>query len=110
MATARVGDIAINYEVQGDGEPLIMINGLADDLTSWAAQTEEFARHYKTIVFDNRGIGGTDKPAGKYTTAQMAADARGLLDALGVERAHVIGTSMGGMIAQEFAINYPERV
>lgn len=110
MATVRIDDIAVNYEIHGDGEPLILINGLADDLTSWAFQTEEFARHYQTIVFDNRGIGGTDKSAGRYTTAQMAADARGLLDALGIQKAHVLGVSMGGMIAQEFAIAYPERV
>ena len=110
MPTARVNDITINYEVHGEGEPLLMINGLADDLTSWAFQTEEFAKHYKTIVFDNRGIGGSDKPAGAYTTAQMAADACGLLDALDIERAHVLGVSMGGMIAQEFALAYPKRV
>ncbi len=73
MATARVGDITINYEVHGEGEPLLMINGLADDLTSWAFQTEAFAKHYRTIVFDNRGIGATDKPAGRYTTAPMRA-------------------------------------
>lgn len=110
MATTRVGDITINFEVHGEGEPLLLINGLADDITAWALQTEEFARHYRTIVFDNRGIGGTDKPAGRYTTAQLAADARGLLDALDIGRAHVLGVSMGGMIAQEFALAYPERV
>ncbi len=110
MPTAQVNNITINYEVHGDGAPLIMINGLADDLTSWAYQTEEFARHFKVVIFDNRGIGGTDKPAGTYTTAEMAADARGLLDHLGIERAHVLGVSMGGMIAQEFALAYPDRV
>lgn len=110
MPTAHANNIAINYEVHGDGESLIMINGLADDLSSWAYQTEEFARHFKVIIFDNRGIGGTDKPAGTYTTAEMAADARGLLDHLGIKRAHVLGVSMGGMIAQEFALAYPDRV
>ncbi len=110
MPIAQANNIAINYEVHGDGEPLIMINGLADDLSSWAYQTEEFARHFKVIIFDNRGIGGTDKPEGKYTTAKMAADACGLLDHLGIERAHVLGVSMGGMIAQEFALAYPDRI
>src|SRR5215831_4658052 len=104
MPTVRVNDITVNYEVAGEGEPLLLINGLADDLTSWAYQLEDFARHYRVISFDNRGVGATDKPAGPYTTAQMAGDARGLLDALGVERAHVLGVSMGGMIAQEFAL------
>src|SRR5207244_9110172 len=102
MPTTRANDITINYEVHGDGAPLLLINGLADDLTSWAYQMEDLAARYRTIVFDNRGIGGTDKPPGPYTTAQMAADARGLVDELGIERAHVLGVSMGGMIAQEF--------
>jgi len=110
MPSVRVDDVTINYEVHGEGVPLLMINGLADDLTSWAYQTEEFARHFKVVIFDNRGIGGSDKPEGPYTTAMMAADARGLLDYLGIERAHVLGVSMGGMIAQEFALAYPERV
>ena len=110
MPTAHANNITVNYEVHGDGEPLIMINGLADDLSSWAYQTEVFARHFKVIIFDNRGIGGTDKPEGAYTTAEMAADACGLLDHLGIERAHGLGVSMGGMIAQEFAIAYPDRV
>ncbi len=110
MPTARVNDITVNYEIYGEGQPLILINGLADDLSSWAFQVQEFAKHYQTIVFDNRGIGGTDKPVGPYTTAQMAADARGLLDALGIQRAHVLGVSMGGMIAQEFALAFPDRV
>jgi 3-oxoadipate enol-lactonase len=110
MPTVRANDITINYEVHGEGPPLLLINGLADDLTSWAYQIDDFKRHYRVIAFDNRGIGGTDKPAGAYTTAQMAADARGLLDAMGLDRAHVLGVSMGGMIAQEFALAYPERV
>jgi len=110
MPTTTANGITINYEVHGDGAPLILINGLADDLTSWAYQLDDFSARYKTIVFDNRGLGGSDKPAGPYTTAQMAADACGVLDALGVERAHVLGVSMGGMIAQEFALAYPERV
>jgi 3-oxoadipate enol-lactonase len=110
MPTTRVNDITVNYEVYGSGEPLLLINGLADDLSSWAYQIDDFKQHYQVIAFDNRGIGNTDKPAGNYTTEQMAADAHGLLDALGIARAHVLGVSMGGMIAQEFAIAYPERV
>ncbi|MDB5077474.1 MAG: alpha/beta hydrolase fold protein [Chloroflexi bacterium] len=110
MPTTKANGITINYEVHGDGSPLLLINGLADDLSAWGYQIDEFAQHYKTIVFDNRGIGGTEKPAGGYTTRQMAADAKELLDALGIERAHVLGVSMGGMIAQEFAIAYPGTV
>jgi 3-oxoadipate enol-lactonase len=110
MPSTQANGMTINYEIHGEGEPLLLINGLADDLTSWAYQIEHFARQYRTIIFDNRGIGGSDKPAGGYTTAQMAADARGLLDALHIERAHVLGVSMGGMIAQEFALAYPDRL
>ena len=110
MPIAQANGITINYEIHGEGEPLLLINGLADDLNSWGYQIEPFAQRYRTIIFDNRGLGGSDKPEGSYTTPQMAADARGLLDALGVERAHVLGVSMGGMIAQEFALAYPDRV
>ncbi len=110
MPTAPANGIELNYEIHGEGEPLLLINGLADDLTSWGYQVPDFEQRYRTIIFDNRGIGGSSKPSGGYTSAQMAADAKGLLDALGIERAHVLGVSMGGMIAQEFAIAYPQAV
>ena len=110
MATARVGDIDVWYEEQGSGHPLLMIMGLATDSTAWAFQLPEFARHYRAIAFDNRGVGRSSKPAGPYSIHQMADDAKGLLDVLGVPRAHVLGVSMGGMIAQELALRHPERV
>ena len=110
MLTTQANGITLNYEVHGAGQPLLLINGLADDLTSWGDQIPDFAARYQTIIFDNRGIGGSDKPPGGYTTADMAADAKGLMDALGIPRAHILGVSMGGMIAQEFAIAYPDAV
>lgn len=110
MPTARANGIALNYEIHGDGEPLLLINGLADDLTAWENQLQDFSQRYLTIIFDNRGSGGSDKPVGSYTTQQMAADAVGLLDVLEIHQAHVLGTSMGGMIAQELAITFPQRV
>src|SRR5690242_7924462 len=110
MPTTHANGIEINYEVYGDGEPLLLINGLADDLSYWGYMIDDLKQHYKVIIFDNRGIGATEKPAGPYTTEQMAADAHGLLDALGIDRVHVLGVSMGGMIAQEFALAYPDRV
>jgi 3-oxoadipate enol-lactonase len=110
MSTVRTGDIDVYYEQHGSGDPLLLIMGLAADSTAWLFQVPEFARHYRTIVFDNRGVGRSAKPAGPYTIHEMADDAAGLLDALDVRRAHVVGVSMGGMIAQELALRHPERV
>ena len=75
------------YEEHGSGDPLLLIMGLAADSTAWMFQVPDFAQHYRTIVFDNRGVGRTSKPAGPYTIHEMADDAAGLLDALDVDRA-----------------------
>jgi len=98
------------YEVRGTGFPLLLINGLGSDRREWLAQVPAFERHFRVIVFDNRGSGESGSPPGPYTTAEMADDAAGLFSFLGVERAHVLGTSLGGMIAQEVALRHPERV
>lgn len=108
--SANINGININYRSQGDGEPLLMISGFGSAQGSWWPQTRIFKKYYRVITFDNRGIGKSDKPAGPYSTKMMAKDAIGLMDHLGIQRAHVLGASMGGMIAQELAINYPERV
>ncbi len=110
MSIVRVGDIEMYYEEHGSGDPLLLVMGLAADSTAWMFQLPDFARHYRTIVFDNRGVGRSSKPAGPYTIHQMGDDAAGLLDALDVRRAHVVGVSMGGMIAQELALRHPARV
>ena len=111
MPRARVGDIEMYYEVHGDGpRTLVMIRGLGSNLCAWYEQTPVFAKQFRTVVFDNRGAGRTDKPDAQYAIAQMAADTRGLMDSLGIRRAALLGISMGGMIAQEFAINYSERL
>jgi 3-oxoadipate enol-lactonase len=110
MSIAKIGSLDIYYEEHGAGEPLLLIMGLAADSTAWMFQVPEFAEKYRTIVFDNRGVGRSSKPAGPYTIHEMADDAAGLLDALDVRRAHVVGVSMGGMIAQELALRWPERV
>jgi 3-oxoadipate enol-lactonase len=110
MPKARVGDIEMYYEEHGRGDPLLLIMGLAADSTAWMFQVPDFAARYRTIVFDNRGVGRSDKPAGPYSIHQMADDAAGLLDVLGIERARVVGVSMGGMIAQELALRHPGRV
>jgi len=110
MSTAKVGDVDLYYEEHGSGDPLLLIMGLAADSTAWLFQVPAFAEHYRTITFDNRGVGRSAKPGGPYTIAGMANDAVRLLDTLGVARAHVVGVSMGGMIAQELALHHPDRV
>jgi len=110
MATANVGDVQLYYEEHGSGDPLLLIMGLAADSQAWMFQVPEFSRRYRTVVFDNRGVGRSSKPPGPYTVAQMAEDAAGLLDVLDIERAHVVGVSMGGMIAQELVLRHPQRV
>jgi len=110
MSTARVGSVELYWEEHGSGDPLLLIMGLAADSRAWMFQIPDFAARYRTIAFDNRGVGRSSKPAGPYTIHQMADDAAGLLDALHIERAHVVGVSMGGMIAQELALRHPARV
>jgi len=110
MSVAKVGTIDLYYDEQGSGDPLLLVMGLAADSAAWMFQVPDFARHHRTIVFDNRGVGRSAKPPGPYTIHEMADDTVGLLDALGIARAHVVGVSMGGMIAQELALQHPDRV
>ena len=110
MSIAKVGAIDLYYDEQGSGDPLLLVMGLAADSAAWLFQVPDFARHYRTIVFDNRGVGRSAKPPGPYTIHEMADDSAGLLDVLGITRAHVVGVSMGGMIAQELALRHPDRV
>ena len=98
------------YEEHGNGFPLLLINGLGSDHLEWLHQLPAFEARFRPVVFDNRGTGLTDVPPGPYTTAQMADDAASLLRALGIPRAHVLGVSLGGMIAQEVALRHPDRV
>src|SRR5580693_6345659 len=110
MPIASVRDIEINYRLEGDGaETIVLINGLADDLETWAAQMDDFlAAGYRVLRLDNRGIGATSKPAGPYSSRMLADDAKALVDALGITGFHLMGVSMGGMIAQEYALSYPQ--
>jgi len=109
MPFATVNDIDIHYRLAGQGEQTIVcINGLADDLETWAFQEEALiTAGYRLLLFDNRGVGKTSKPAGPYSSAMMAEDAKGLVDHLGITGFHLLGVSMGGMIAQEYALAYP---
>lgn len=108
MPIAKVNNVNISYKVEGSGEPLVMISGLGST-GDWKYQSPAFKRHYRVVTFDNRGVGKSDKPAGPYTIKMMAEDTVGLMDYLKIEKAHLLGISMGGMIAQEIALNYPER-
>jgi pimeloyl-ACP methyl ester carboxylesterase len=110
MPFADSAGTRIYWEESGAGEPLLLIMGLGYPHDMWHRTRPVVSAHYRTILFDNRGVGKSDLPPGPYSIAQMAADAAAVLDAAGVEKAHVFGVSMGGMIAQEFALNYPERV
>ena len=98
-------------ELQGGEPALLLIHGLGyAGSWGWRPVLEPLARSFRVIAFDNRGIGGSDQPPGPYSTRMMAEDAVAVLDEAGVERAHVVGTSLGGMIAQELALAAPERV
>jgi pimeloyl-ACP methyl ester carboxylesterase len=104
-------DVALNYEVHGDaGAPLLLISGTGHDLGFWSGQIPHFAAVFRTIVFDNRGVGRSSMPPRGHKLADMADDAARVLDAAGIARAHVMGFSMGGHIAQELTLNHPERV
>ena len=100
----------IAWDSTGDGAPLLLIQGLGYGRWGWEPIMQELAERYRVLRFDNRGIGESDKPAGPYTAAEMATDALQVLDEAGVERAHVVGASLGGMIAQELVVAEPGRV
>lgn len=110
MTFATIGDLEVNYRLEGDGlQTIVLINGLADDLETWADQVPALlGAGYRVLRFDNRGVGRTAKPLGPYTTAMLASDTKQLVDHLGISRFHLLGVSMGGMIAQEYAICYPD--
>ncbi|MGZ4211420.1 MAG: alpha/beta fold hydrolase [Actinomycetota bacterium] len=110
MHMLRSDDAQIAYDIDGEGDPLLLIMGLGADRRMWMLQMPVFTSHYRCITFDNRGVGDSVAPPGPFSMEQMAADALAVLDETGVERAHVLGISMGGAIAQHLALKSPERV
>lgn len=110
MSKIQANGINIHYEIHGAGEPVVLIGGLGGDTFLWFRQVPELSMHFQVIVFDNRGAGESDKPEEPYTIKMFADDTAGLLKALGIGRAHIIGASLGGLIAQEFALDYPAMV
>ena len=111
MPTIKAGDVKLEYYLEGEGPPLLLIRGFTADCSNWGDRfLAPLQERFTCIRFSNRGTGLSDKPAGPTSIRQMAADAAALLDAIGIERAHVFGVSMGGMIAQEIALSHAGRV
>src|SRR6266508_2688181 len=110
MAYAGRDGVKLYWTEAGSGDPLLLIMGLGATHEWWSRLTPVVSPHFRAILFDNRGVGRSDVPQGPYSIPDMAADAAAVLDAAGVESAHVFGASMGGMIAQELALQHPARV
>jgi pimeloyl-ACP methyl ester carboxylesterase len=109
-AAAEASGVRIAWERRGAGEPLLLIHGLGYARWGWEPVVDGLAKSSEVLLFDNRGIGESDAPAGPYSVRLMAEDAVAVLDAAGLERAHVLGTSLGGMVALQVALDRPERV
>lgn len=111
MPTARNGDISLYYESTGAGAPVLLVMGLGMNATAWWRTVPILSdAGLQVLAFDNRGVGRSDRPPGPYSTAMMVDDAIAVLDAAGVQQASVYGISLGGTIAQEIALRYPQRV
>jgi pimeloyl-ACP methyl ester carboxylesterase len=110
MAIAAVNGQQLYYEVHGEGEPLLCVHGLACDTLAWLPQLAAFSAEFRTVIFDNRDVGQSSIADGDYEIADMARDALALADELDLDGFHLLGISMGGAIAQEIALQAPERV
>src|ERR1700677_1315687 len=111
MPLLRAGEIELDYERRGSGPPLLMIMGMSGTTLHWGEPfLSELAEQFELILYDHRGVGSSSRLQGDLTIAQMADDAAALLAALELDSAHVLGISMGGMIAQELALAHPDRV
>lgn len=110
MRSVQTSSITMHYSEAGEGEPLLCIMGITAPGSVWEAHVDEWSKHYRCIMPDNRGVGLSDKPAENYTSAMMADDYATLMDELGIQSAKVIGCSMGSIIAQQLLIRHPEKV
>ncbi len=111
MPYCLANGISINYEIHGkDKPPVVLIGGLGSHIESWSTQIPVYSSKFKVIVFDNRGMGKTDKPDTEYTIEMMADDTISLLDKLNINKSSFVGKSMGGMITQWIGVKYPDRV
>lgn len=110
MPHVETNGIQMYYEERGSGDPLILIMGITAPGAFWEAHASYWEQNYRCIMVDNRGIGRTHKPEGDYSSAMMADDYAGLMDALGIESAKVVGVSMGSIIAQQLCLRHPQKV
>jgi proline-specific peptidase len=110
MGYAEANGIKIFYEISGEGYPVILVHGFGSNRTEWFVQVPSLSEKFKVIIFDNRGTGKSDRPNIPYTMEIFADDIAGLLDHLEIDKVHIIGVSLGGMIVQNFILKYPERV
>jgi len=110
MPRVRIDGVWFNFALEGAGTDLVLIHGLGSDLSIWDAEAAVFAKHHRVTRPDVRGFGGSDKPPGPYSPAMFARDINGLCAACGIGDAHIVGISMGGVIAQRVALDFPQRV
>ena len=108
MPKIAVREVEVNYEEAGTGFPLVLVHGLNGDLTGWVLILPEFSKHYRTVAMDVRGHGATSKPDQPYSIQSFSEDLYEFLKNLGIPKAHIFGLSMGGAIAQQFALDHPE--
>jgi pimeloyl-ACP methyl ester carboxylesterase len=109
QTSCRTG-VSLNYEISGEGDPLLLVMGTSGSIPLWGELVARLAEGYQVIAFDNRGLGGSDRGDGQITVASMAEDASGLLEALEIPRAHTMGWSLGSAVLQELALAHPEQV
>jgi pimeloyl-ACP methyl ester carboxylesterase len=109
QTSCRTG-VTLNYEISGEGDPLLLIMGTSGSLLLWAEMVPRLAEQNRVIAFDNRGLGGSERGEGEITVASMAEDTSALMEALDIPRAHVMGWSLGSAVAQELALAHPEQV
>ena len=109
LQAVRTG-VSLNYEVSGEGDPLLLAMGTSGNIGLWAGLVERLAERYRVIAFDNRGLGGSERGTGPISVASMAEDTAAFLEALDVPKAHIVGWSLGSAVAQELALAHPERL
>ena len=110
MPTVETNGITMNYEERGSGDPVIMIMGITAPGAVWEAHADDWSEHFRCIMPDNRGVGESDKPPGDYSSEMFADDYAGLMDQLGIEKARIVGVSMGSIIAQQLCLRHPDKV